>query len=396
VLGDAHTARLAERLESDGDFGDFGSSSLEKQLLYLREAESESIESREYERAKELNILRAEIQAELSSRAEITAPPIHPSEDVEQLRLELYAAYREALQEGRQRFQERGERVERYYDFERESFELMWQLAIPGRYRKAHPHLVVLRKVEKRAGKLRLFDHAAELRNEANALQDRQAREAEDEMAKRYVRENGHLVARRKAACELVSSFCMVWAAWQKVRFERQWEVLDRREHVVQSKRVEAKKKKRESSEQIMMRSIPAIPPMKKEKPEPILLPELRPPNSPEMLTQRRLEKERQKQRNRQFKARQIEKEEEAQRSEPNTPRSEGQRSRESTGVRVSQRPKRPLIEQGRSWIEEEVPWGNTGQPPQAEAGQRAEVKTQGTGSRDATLMFSESGAQTE
>jgi hypothetical protein len=252
-------------------------------------------------------MLADQISAELRSR---NGTVENNSEDVQKYeahKSETGHQFEEELARFDAKWDERESQFVRRQQDEMEKFEERWSQSIPKKYRKQSTRLLTLLDVEKKLGFMAQFDEATVVRDEANALEQREMEMAQSALISDYEAAKKQFEAEQRADRKLFEAKRAGRRDEIVVRQKVQMEYVTNREHVLDGKS-QPRAKKNESSFDIMARDRPRTgksvrmhhDQTARPKATP-LLPVLLAPNDPKVQEMKKNQQRKQKQKNHKF-----------------------------------------------------------------------------------------------
>jgi hypothetical protein len=292
--------------------------------------------------------LARDVRAELNYRNSIIFVLVQNSGSVEQVREQIETAHAKEVEKGESRWREKEATLLARHHAESEDFERRWAEEIPAKYRKQSPKLLQLLEIEKRSGKVAMFEQAALVRAEVTVEQEKEQRLAQETIVHKYDLARAQLERDQREERDSFYARRAEWTRMMDSQLAVKLQSVTNREIVIKAKRDQAVRR-RDTSMVIMARETPPTAPIKKAEAEPPLVPPLLPPlvapNDPRIQELKEKKKADQQTRNKRFKEWQDERFREEQRSEINSPREDEEPELESQGqTEQTQNPMPDLI----------------------------------------------------
>jgi hypothetical protein len=165
---------------------DIPTEQLERLLVHLREYSVDQTINRNYEIARDANLLYDEVRSQLQTRKNPESPCSDTEISFEALERKQSDHFEHQLREFDARWDLKKEQLSQKQETEIAAFEQKWREEIPNRYRKQSIKLSQLLEIEKHLGIIAEFDEAVVVRNEANALEQEEAELAQEQLVKDY------------------------------------------------------------------------------------------------------------------------------------------------------------------------------------------------------------------
>lgn len=185
-LDDPDCIQLRQDIEHGASIADVEPERLQALNLHLREYAVQSAKERNYPEAKNANAMIDFVNSELQFRASQVVIDRTLENEYERGKDDTIQKHQKEREDLEERFNIKRENLENQLNQELDEFEEQWRTEMPRKYRKPSSTLLELIDKENRFAKAGDFDGAAIVKKEVDALEEKEARDAQRHMIRDY------------------------------------------------------------------------------------------------------------------------------------------------------------------------------------------------------------------